>query len=120
MHFVKFHAHATTHATLRHRDAVQLMARLHGAFVVGNDDEVALIQEGHQRLAEALHVGFIERGVHFVEDAEGARLGLEDRHHQRNGGHRLLATAELADETRLFAGWLRANLNATLEPVGFA
>lgn len=46
------------------------MASLHGAFVMRDDDEVAAIQEGRQRVGEALNIGLIKRGVDFVQNAE--------------------------------------------------
>ena len=96
------------------------MARLHGALVVGDDDEVRHIEERRERVAEALDIRLVERGVDLVEDAEGRRLRLEDRHEERDRGHRLLAARKLADDARLLARRLRADLDARVEPVGLA
>ena len=43
---------------------------------------------------EARGVGFVERGIDFVQDAEGGGLGFEDGHDQGDGGHGFFAAGE--------------------------
>src|SRR5207245_6768092 len=54
----------------------------------------------------------------LVEQAEGARLVLEQSEHQRNGGERLLAAGEQLDALQALARGLRDDLDAALERVG--
>ncbi len=54
-------------------------------------------------LGEAADVGFVERGVDFVEDAEGRGLELEDADEEREGGEGLFAAGEQQDVLQLFA-----------------
>ena len=88
--------------------------------MVGDDNEVAAGEEFTEHVAESLHVGLVERRIHFVQDAERARLALEDAHQQSNGGHGLLSAGELTDDARLLAWWLGANLHARLQDVHLA
>src|ERR1700692_1248295 len=65
-------------AGLLHGDAVEYGAGLHGFAVMGDDDELRLAAHVADEAGEAADVGFVERRVHFVEDAERARLVAED------------------------------------------
>src|SRR6185436_14720952 len=47
-----------------------------------------------ERGAEAADVGFVERRVHLVQNAEGRRVDLEDREEQRRGCEGALAARE--------------------------
>jgi hypothetical protein len=51
---------------------------------------------GHlaQQAGEPLDVGFVQRRVHFVQDAEGAGLIAEDGHQQGHRGQGLLAAGK--------------------------
>ena len=65
----------------------------HGDIVVGDDQEAGLSRAGHfiEQIAEALHIGVVQRRVHFVQQAEGAGLGEEDAEEEREGDERALA-----------------------------
>ena len=68
-------------------------------------------------VAEPADVVFVERRVHFVEDAERRGIQVEDREHQRHGGERLLAARELVDAAVALAGRPRHDGDAGLENV---
>jgi hypothetical protein len=102
---------------LLHRHAVQHVGDLHRALVVGDDDELAHVQELLDDQAEALVVRLVQGRVDLVEDAERRRLALEDRHEQRDAGHRLLAARELRDGDRLLAGRAGDHFDAGFERV---
>ena len=67
-----------------------------------DDNEVAEALELIERTEESFHVRVVQRGVDFVENAEGGWLGFEDRQQQCDGCHGLLSTGELAVSTRGF------------------
>jgi hypothetical protein len=46
------------------------------------------------QLSEAADIGFVERGVDFVKDAERAGCVLEDANQQRERGQRLFAALQ--------------------------
>ena len=88
-----FHRHAIKHVGLRDR-----------ALVVGDDDELALRDESVQHADEPIDVGFVERRIHFVEDAERARPHHVDGEEQRDRRHGALAAGEERNALQLFAG----------------
>ena len=53
---------------------------------------------------EAADVGLVERGVDFVEDAEGRGLELEDADEERERGEGFFSAGEEEDVLELFAG----------------
>ena len=84
---VELHGHTLGDPLLLHGHAVERAGDAHCALVVGDHDELRVTEEILDDRGEAGGVGFIERGIDFVEDAERRRLRLEDRHDQRHGGH---------------------------------
>ena len=68
-----------------HTDAVERLRRLDGAAVVGDEDELRLVAQFGQQVAEASDVGLVQRGVDLVEHAEGGRGHLEQREDERRG-----------------------------------
>src|SRR5687768_2319529 len=68
--------HTLAHTALLHCHAIELVARLHGSLVMRDDDEVAVVQEWHQNLTEAIDVRVIQRGVNLIENAEWRWLAL--------------------------------------------
>src|SRR3546814_5181230 len=80
-----------SHARLAHGNAGQLLRGLHRRLVVGDEQELYLLAHLRDHGGEAADVGLVERRVDLVEQAERRRVELEDREHQRHGGHRLLA-----------------------------
>ena len=94
--FVAFPADADEFgdAGLLHGDTVEDGAGLHGFAVVRDDDELRLAAHVADEAGEAADVGFVERSVHFVEDAERARLIAEDGDEKRERGHGFFAAGE--------------------------
>ena len=82
-----------------------------------DDDELRLLQKFLHDQIEPLVVRLIERGIHFVQNAEWRWLALENTHQQGHAGHRLFTAAELADAHGLFAGWTGDDLNAGIEHI---
>ena len=78
-------------ASFLHGDAEEFVGGLHGAFVVGDDDEAALLGEDVQRGAEAADIGLVEGGVNFVEDTKAAWFTAEDCKKHGDGGHGFFA-----------------------------
>jgi len=69
-----------------HGDPVEEIRRLHGALVVSDGDELGLVSAiFFEEACEALHVGVVERGVHFVQDAEGAGVARKERQRSEEG-----------------------------------
>ena len=61
-----------------HGDAVEHVGDLHRALAVRDHDELRVVGHRADRLGEAADVGLVERRVDLVEQAERARLVLED------------------------------------------
>src|SRR6516162_8413102 len=76
-------ANKLRHARLLHCNAVEDATGFHGLAIVGNDDELCLLTHVTDKAGEAADVGFVERGVDLVEDAEWARLVAEYSDEQR-------------------------------------
>ncbi len=84
---------------------------------MGDQDELRAVGHAPDRLVVTSDVGLVERRVDLVEDAERARLVLEDGEDQAHRGERLLAAAHQLDVAELLAGRLREDLDAGLEHV---
>src|SRR5438445_659317 len=69
----QFHANELAHAALLHRDTVKHIRFCNRAFVVGHDDELALLYETVQHADKAVDVAFIKRRIYFAENAEPTR-----------------------------------------------
>src|SRR6202012_572030 len=81
-------------ARLLHGDTVDHVGGDHHAFGVSDDDELRLLSHGAQHVSETADVGFVERGVDFVQHAEGAGLEEEDADEEGERGEGFLATRE--------------------------
>src|SRR6266481_4293570 len=92
--FFPAHSDKLWDAGLLHRHAVEHAAYFHGLAVVRDDDELRLAAHLADQAREAPDVGFIERRVDFVQNAEGAWLVAEDGDEQRQSGHGLFAAGE--------------------------
>lgn len=77
--FAKLYGDEAGDAGFAHGDADELVAGLHGAFAVGDDDELGLSRHFAQKRAQAADVGVIEWRVHFVQKAEWRRVQAEER-----------------------------------------
>src|SRR5271154_5480433 len=74
-----------------HSDAVKHRSNTHSPFAVGDQDELGLYAHLAPQVGEARDVGFVEWGVHFVEDAEWTRRVLEDADQQGKSCERFFA-----------------------------
>ena len=89
-----------------HRDAVDVVRDLHRPPVVRHHDELRLLRECLERLREAADVRLVERGIDFVEDAEGRRVHGQQREEQRDRRERPLAAGEQRQAADPLAGGL--------------
>ena len=106
------------HARLLHRNPVQPIGDLHGLPAVGDDDELGVLLHALQHFHETPDVRVVQRRVDLVEDAERARLVLEDGEHQGDRGQRLLAARQQLHALQPLARRRRDDLDAALEQVG--
>src|SRR5262245_26010973 len=74
-------------------------------------------QHAAKHLYEPSDVRIVERRVDLVEQAEGARLVLEEAKHQRNRRERLLAAGKQLNALQPLARRLRDNLDAAFERI---
>lgn len=102
--FLEFDADEAADAAFLHSDAVKDVSGADGSFVVGDDDELGVLKEAFEDVEEAVDVGFVQRGVQFVQQAKGAGLDLVDGEEKGDGGHGLFAAGEQADVLKAFAG----------------
>src|SRR5688500_15772096 len=102
-------------ARLGHGDADQLLGHLHRDLVVADEQELRLRRHALHQVAEALGIAVVERRIDLVEQAEGRRVELEQREHQRDGGERLLAAGEQVDAGVALAGRLGHDLHPGVE-----
>ena len=116
--FLEFDADQTADAAFLHSDAVKNVGGADGSFVVGDDDELGVLEEAFKDVEEAVDVGFVQRGVQFVQQAKGAGLDLVNGEEQGDGGHGLFAAGEQADVLQAFAGRAGDDVDAAFEDVG--
>ena len=119
VHLLELHRYPFADALFLHRHAIQHVGDLHRPFAVGDDDELAGVQEFLNDQIEPLVVGFVQSRIHFVENAEGAGLAFENAHQKRDAGHRLFTTGKLADGRRLLARRAGDDFNARIQQVDF-
>ena len=89
--FFPFHGNELRDARLLHCYAVENRTHFHRLAIMRHDDELRLPTHVGEHFVEAAHVGFVERRVHFVEDAEGTWLITEHRDEQRERRERFFA-----------------------------
>ena len=105
-------------------DAVDRVGFLHRAFLVGDDDELAAAaavvfdfgELADHRVVD-VDIGFVQRGIDFVEDAERAGFGLIDRKEQRDRGKGFFAAGQLGDDLGILAGWAGDDLETGFERI---
>ena len=78
---------------LLHGHAVERVGGRHGFFRMRNDDKLRPGEEALQHFGEAVDVDFVQRGVDFVEHAEGAGAASEYGQKQGHAGQGFLAAA---------------------------
>ncbi len=91
---VQTEADRLTDAVVAHRDSIHGVGGLDGVAVVGDDDELDRLTQVQQLIAEATHVGFVERGVHFVQHGKGRGVDSQNGEDQGASGERALAAGE--------------------------
>ena len=90
-------------AVAAHRDAVERVADLHGALLVGDHEQLGVLAQLLVDLQQAAEVGVVERGLDLVEDVERRGPGLEERHQERHRDQRPLAAGEQREPLDLLA-----------------
>lgn len=73
-------------AVCSHADPVYCLGRLHRPAVMRDDDELRVLGQLSQDTSEAVYVGFVQHGVHFVQNTEGWRRDFKQREDERGGG----------------------------------
>ena len=84
------------------------------------DDQVARVGRPRHRVeqvAKAFDIGIVERGIDLIEDAQGRRVGQEQRKDQRDRRQRLFATRQQSERRQLLARRLRHDLKPRVEGV---
>ena len=105
------------HSGLFHGDAVKRVGPGHRLFRMGDDDKLRKREELAEDLNEAADVGFVQRGIDFVEDAERAGLAAEDCQQERDAGERFFAAREERDAASFLAGGTGHDVDAAFEDV---
>ena len=117
--FGELHGNEAGDARFAHGDADEVVAGLHGAFAVGDDDELCLSRHFPQERAEAADVGVIKRGVHFVQEAERRGIEAEEGEDEREGGQCFFAAGEDAQVFDFFPRRAHGDGDAGFEDVAF-
>ena len=115
---VEFDRYAFGDARLLHGDPVEGVGEGHGFFRVGDDDELRPLEKLAEHADEAFDIGFVERGIDFVEHAEGAGAAAKNRQEQGHAGEGLFTAGKERDVARLFAGGPGDNFDAAFQYVG--
>src|SRR5207253_4008553 len=71
--------------------AVERTRHLHSTLVVRDDYELRALCHLQHLIYEATDVGFVQRRVHLVQQAEWRRTIMEYSQHERKRGHSLFA-----------------------------
>src|SRR3974390_3115782 len=93
---IAFPAHTDQfgNAGLLHGHAVEHAAGFHSLAIVGDDDELCLRAHIADQSRETPDVGFVQWGVHFVQNAEWARLVAEDCDQKSQRRHGFFSSGE--------------------------
>ena len=84
---------------------------------MSDDDKLTVDEEFLKQGVESFVIGFVEGGVDFVEDAQGAGFGAEDSKEQCDCGEGFFSAGEQADGLELFAGRASDNFDSAFERV---
>src|SRR5438093_718601 len=101
-------------ARLLHGHAVERVRHFHRALVVRDHDELRAAAHLADHLVVPADVRLVERGVHFVEEAERSRFDQEDGEDERDRGQGLLSAGEAVHRRELLARRWRHDLHARL------
>ena len=89
-----------------HGNPVEHVGGLHGAFVVGDGEELGIAAEVTQHIAIATDVGFIQRGINLVQHYKGTGFYTQHGEEQRQRGERAFSAGELyAGSDYVYPGW---------------
>ena len=80
------HAEDAGDTGLGHGDAVPDRGGFHRGGVVGDDDHLGPLPKIAQEVREALDIRAVKGGVHFVQNAEGAGLDVEEGEQEGSSG----------------------------------
>ncbi|KXK05425.1 MAG: hypothetical protein UZ17_ACD001000615 [Acidobacteria bacterium OLB17] len=116
-HLLELYRHDLRNARFLHRNTVESTCGLHRAFVVRNDDELRLFGHIRDLAYEPADIRLIKRRIDLVKQAERRRPVFEDRHYERDRGHRLFAARKQQDILQAFARRLCDDLDAGFENV---
>src|SRR5579864_2742803 len=89
-----FHRKHVGNARGIHADTVHGVGLVHRRSIVSDDDELYPSGELGQQVCEALHVGLVQRRIHFVEHTERGRVDFQQPEQERDDRQRALATAQ--------------------------
>ena len=62
------------HARLLHGYTIDHVNSVHGHFIMGNDDKLAILAELADHVSELANVRIIKRRIHLIEYTEGCRF----------------------------------------------
>ena len=80
---------------------------------MGDDDELAVVDETVEHFDEAIDVGFIKGRIQLIKHAERTRLDHVDREQQSHRSHRSLTTRKQCDRLQFLAWRFGDDLDAT-------
>src|SRR5437016_14032568 len=69
----QLHSNELAHTAFFHCHTVKNIGFRNGAFVVGDDNELALLYEAVEYADKTIDIAFVHCGIHLVENAEWAR-----------------------------------------------
>lgn len=113
------HRDEAGNARFAHGDANQLVAGLHGAFAVGDDDELCLSRHFAQQRAESPDVGVVQRRIDFVQQAKRRGIEAEQGEDEREGSQCFFAAGEDAQVFDFFPRRAHGDGDAGFEDVAF-
>ena len=103
------------HALLFHRHAVERVATLHGALAVRYDDELRALRVLGEIIGKIADVRIVQRGLDFVQNAEGRGLEFEHGEENGDGRQRALAARQEREHLQLLSRRLRDDFDAACE-----
>ena len=76
---IQFYRDQLGDAHLFHGDTVKRVSQLHGAFVVGDEDDLIFLGHISDHLVEPPDIGVVQGSIHFVHKTEGAGVNQVKR-----------------------------------------
>ena len=115
----QLHSHQPAHAALFHCYSVENVGFGNGAFVVRDDDELALFYKTLQHADKTVDVAFVHCRIDFIENTERTRPHHVNGEQQRYRDHGPFASAQQGDALQLFAGRLGGDFDSAVERIVF-